>query len=160
MIPEKFAPYAYFVIAIVAALLLGLMAIYSYKILRITLTLGGASVFGVLGCFLLAPFLQKFITVPEEINFSFAVGFVCAIIGGLLMNLLFKFALFVSGAIAGWMLGTTVINGILGTLFPTVEFFNTQLGDLVVDAVCAITVGVVSLFLFKFVYIVRVCKSF
>ena len=101
MIPEQYAGYAGFLIVLVGALVLGLLAIYSYKIFRITLTLGGAIVFGVLGCFLLAPIVTGMMgeAVPKDISMPFAVGFVCAIIGGVLMKFLFKFALFVSGAV-------------------------------------------------------------
>ena len=151
IIPEQ---YAGFPIMLVAVLLLGLLALYSYKIFKITLTLGGAIVFGMIGNSMLTPIILGFMEkAPEGINLGIAVGFVCALIGGVLMNFFFKLALFISGAGAGWMVGATVVELVRG-LFPTVEFLKGDLGALVISAFSALTLGVLSLFLFKFIYIV------
>ena len=51
------------------------------------------------------------------------------------------------------MFGTSVC-AIVQSFLPDVEFFSQQIGVWVIDGICAIIVGVLSLFLFKFIYIV------
>ena len=156
IVPEQFADFAGFPIILIATLILGLMAIYSYKIFRITLTLGGAIVCGLVGSSLVAPIVVGLLGegAPLGIEMEYAIGFIFALIGGVTMNFFFKVALFISGAGAGWMVGSTIVTSIVRSILPTVEFLNTSIGEYVINGVCAIIVGVLSLFLFKFIYIV------
>ena len=151
LVPASFAG---FPVILIATLLLGLLAIYSYKIFRIALTVGGAIIFGALGSIVIAPFIIKFIpTPPVGIELEYAIGFAFALLGGCIMKFFFKVALFISGAGAGVVLGAPICAIIRG-IFPTVELFNHQLGEWVVSGVCALILGIISLFLFKFIYIV------
>ena len=155
VLPPEFAGFVGFPVVLVAVILLGLLAMYSYKIFRITLTVGGSIVCGVLGSMFVAPFVTGFIG-KSVMGFDmvYSIGFICALLGGLLMNSFFKLALFISGAGAGWIMGGTVVYGLVVAMLPNVPYINEPLGMLCVKGVCALVVGILSLFLFKFIYIV------
>ena len=154
VVPGELAQFAGFPIVLIATLILGLLALYSYRIFRITLTVGGAIAFGLVGSVLVAPLLTGLIgELPAGLQMEYICGFLFALIGGVTMKFFFKVALFVSGAGVGWMFGTSVC-AIIQSFLPDVEFFSQQIGVWVIDGICAIIVGVLSLFLFKFIYIV------
>ncbi len=153
-VPEGLSSFVGFPIVLIAVLVLGLLALYSYRIFRITLTLGGAIAFGLVGSIVIAPLLKGMIgELPLGFQMEYVLGFIFALIGGVTMKFFFKVALFVSGAGVGWMFGTSVC-AIVQSFLPDVEFFSQQIGVWVIDGICAIIVGVLSLFLFKFIYIV------
>jgi hypothetical protein len=154
-LPEEFAGYLGFPVILVAVLICGLMAIYSYRIFRLSLTVFGAIGLGVVGGNIVAPLLINAMgEAPEGISMVAVCGFISALIGGLLMNFLFKVALFLSGAGAGFGLGISVVLPLLINQFPDSTFFAGEGGFWVVGGVCALILGILFIFLFKFLYIV------
>lgn len=155
VLPPELAGFAGFPIVLVAVLLLGLLAMYSYKIFRIILTVGGSIVCGTLGSTFVAPLVVKFVgQTVAGFDMVYSIGFICALLGGLLMNAFFKLALFISGAGAGWIMGGMFVYGMIVAMFPNIPYISEPLGMICVKGICALVVGILSLFLFKFVYIV------
>ena len=157
-IPAEYMSYveAYLFIAVLAvAVVAGIIALYSYKLFRIELVLEGILGFGILGGFVLGPWLDTNLTfIPESISVSAIVGILFAIIGGLIMHFFFKFALFVTGAAAGWFAMYGFGLPILANQFPDVQFFSDNAGKILIPILTAIIVGVLFIFLFKFLYII------
>ena len=149
---EMLAQYG-FVITLASVLVLGLIALFSYKIFKLSLTIIGALAFGAIGSMFLAPLLINAIGEVGAVNLTAIVGFVCALIGGLLMHFLFKLALFVTGAAGGWFFVAPFVLALLQSQFEA-EFFATETGYYVVSAVCALLAAILFMFLFKFLYIV------
>jgi len=145
----------FFIAALVCVLVGGLVALYSYKVFRIVLVLVGSLVFGAVGGIFLGPWLEEVLTfIPETINFSAILGFLLAILGGFIMHFFLKFALFVTGAAIGWF-GMYVFGLPFLTLqFPDVEFFSSDAGKILLPILAAIILGVLFIFLFKFLFIV------
>ena len=140
---------------IILGALLGciVLAFYGYRILKFALVAIGAIGFGVLGNMILAPLaLGAMGEVSTDFNLAVIIGLVCAAIGALLINFLYKLAIFVSGAAVGYYIGTFVYVWLAGR-FTDVAFFAEEYAPIVVGAVCALLVGLLFLFLFKFVYI-------
>ena len=133
---------------IAAAFVYIIYACYCYKLLRFSLVLAFSAIFGVAGAFV----TEMFVPAVAGINVSAAVGVVCAIIGALVGKNLFKFCVFVVGAALGFVVGM-----VLPTFLPNVEFLQNPTILLIVAAVCALVVGILSIFLFKALYIIINC---
>lgn len=125
------------------------IAFYSYKIFRVALAVMGALIFGGIGEMYVAPMIFK--TASEGMfNYSALVALGCALLGAILMGAIYKLALFVCGGAIGYLSGGFVA----ALLAPHVEFFASETGVLVTSIACAVILGVLSIFLFKFLYIV------
>ena len=154
VLPEEFAGMLGFPIILVAVLILGLTALYSYRIFKIMLTVSGVLGAGISGYLVVAPLILKSLaSAPEAIDLQVIIGLVMALLGGLLINLLFKVALFLSGAASGFLAGVSVILPLLINQFPDSEFFTGNAGMWVVGGICALILGILCIFLFKFLYI-------
>ena len=144
-----------FPISLVVVLILGLSALYSYRIFKIMLTVTGALGAGIGGYLGAAPLiLNSLESVPEAFDLKVVIGIVAALLGGLLINFLFKVALCLSGAAVGFLGGSTLILPLLINQFPDSEFFTGNAGLWVVGGICALILGILFIFLFKFFYIV------
>ena len=157
-VPAEYLSYveAYlFAVVLAAVVVCGIVALYSYKLFRIELVLEGILIFGILGGVVLGPMLENVITfVPDSISISAVVGIALAIVGGLIMHFFFKFALFVTGAAIGWLGMTGFGLSMLAQQFPDVELFTNNVGKIVIPILTAIILGVLFIFLFKFLYII------
>ena len=137
------------VILTLAMVIVGfVIALYSYKIFRVTLSVMGAVIFGFVGESYVAPAV---ITTASEgmFNYSALVTLGCALVGAILMGVILKLALFVCGGAVGYLSG----GFIAGLLAPSIEFFATETGVLVAGIAAAVILGVLSIFLFKLLYI-------
>ena len=137
------------IIFAVAALILLLIGFNSYKIFRALVTLCGAAAAGYAGFMILGPMLFPD---AENIVLPIVIAVVCAILGGLIAWGLYKFAIFVGGAYAGYLLSGLALSAIISAM-PDVEFFQTEAGVIVVIAVCALLGGLITSLLFKHVFI-------
>lgn len=137
------------VLTLVTVVIGVVIAFYSYRIFRVALSVMGAVIFGGIGEMYIAPMIFK--TASEGMfNYSALVALGCALVGAILMGAIYKLALFVCGAAAGYLSGGFVAS----LLAPSVEFFASETGILVTGIACAVILGVLSIFLFKFLYIV------
>lgn len=136
-----------YAVAILIGLALALVveACYSYKLLRINLVL----IFGVTFATVGAVLGGMFIPAVSGVNVGVAIGAVCGIIGALIGKNCFKFCMFICGAGLGYVVGAIVV-----ALFaPQVAFLQDPIVALVVLAVCALIIGILSIFILKTVYI-------
>ena len=145
-------PAEYVVPALLAVVVvLAVVAYYGYWLFKKLFVIVGAAGFGVAGAMLVAPKLNEMLnlTLPLGISFDAVVGVVCAIVGALLTAYAFKLSLFLLGAGAGFGAGLIVS----GLLKDTVEFFATQTGVLVLGAVCALVAAILTVLLFRVLFI-------
>jgi len=151
-VAELMASYA-FIFALSAVVGCCIMAFWGYKIFKFSLSIAGATVFGTIGGTVLGPLLAGAIgDALPGVNISAILGFVLALIGAIILGIFHKVGIFVSGAASGYLLGT-VFAIFLSSLMPNVEFFRNQIGIIIISAIVALIIGVLSIFLFKFVYI-------
>ena len=143
-----------FPVTLAIVLALGFLAFYSFRVFRVMLTLGGAAAFGVIGSMVVAPLLTTNLGIQlQGISIVAAVGFVFALIGGLLAHFLYKLALFIAGAGAGYLIGSVILLPILQNSL-NIAFLSSPAGQIVVPVVVAIIMAILFIFLFKFLYIV------
>ena len=145
--------------AVMVIAVLMVWATWSWRLFKLVLPCAGAVIFSTVGG-MAVPFAVEALgsNVIGPVNVNAAVVFVCAILGAILMGVLYKLGLIVIGAFAGWTIGSTV-NGILAASNPDVEFFqsvegNLPMGQLVIGIICAIILGILAIFIFKALYIV------
>ena len=144
-----------FVAVLAAAVVCGIVALYSYKLFRIELVIEGILLFGILGGVVLGPWLENALTfIPDSISISAILGILLAIIGGFIMHFFFKFALFITGAAIGWFGMYSFGLGFLAEKFPDFAFFQDNAGKIIIPILTAIILGVIFIFLFKFLYII------
>ena len=87
-----------FLFVLIYCLALVLTAFYSYRILKLELSISAALAGGYFGYLLLAPLILANIadTLPEGIDFCVIIGVVCAILGWVLAWVLHKIAVFLT----------------------------------------------------------------
>ena len=148
-----FGPY----IAVVVIAAMFLVATWSWRLFKLALPVEGASIFAMIGVFYVVPMIPESVAIPY-VDLSVAVVFVLALVGALLMKSFYKLAVVVIGAAGGWIAGTT-ISGVIAASFPDIAFFSSvdgkpSVGTIVVGAACALVVGILSVFIFKGLYII------
>ena len=143
-----------FLFLVIYCIALVLTAFYSYRILRLELSISAALAGGYFGYLLLAPLLLEKIadTLPEGVDFAVVIGVVCAILGWILAWVLHKIAVFLVGASGGFF-GGTFAFGFIASMFPEVEFLSSDIFYWIITIVCALLAGVIFVYLFKFLYI-------
>ena len=135
------------------SVMLVLLAFYSYRILKLEISVSAAIGCASLGYFTLAPILlEKIPTLPEGINLSAITGIACAILGWILAWLLHKVAIFLIGAVGGFYAGMMIFSYVTSK-WPGVEFFFTDAFFWIVTGVVALLAGILFIYLFKFLYI-------
>ena len=134
------------------ALALVLVAIYSYRIFRLELSVSGAVGCGALGYIFLAPFLLDKLPTVEWIDLAAVIGVVCAILGWVLIYALHKVSLFLCGAAIGFYAGIFVAS-FLALNFTDVALLQNEVFFYVVCGICALACGIIFVFLFKLLYI-------
>lgn len=134
------------------AVILFANAIYGYRVFKYTLAIGGAISCGVIVYLLLLfnPLEGAFF---EAVNLPGIAGVAAAFLGGIIMLLLHKLAIFVTGAGAGYFFGSWLVS-FLGGKMPDVEFLQSKTTAIVTSIVCALIAGILFLVLFKLIYIV------
>ena len=143
-----------FYVLLATSITLVLFAFWGYKIFKALLPIVGAAGFGTVGYMLIAPLVVKAIgnSLTIGIDIPVVIGWVCAIIGAILMGAFLKLALFIEGAGIGFVVGATVFNT-LGAQNPTVAFLNGDVGYYIVSVAAAIILALLFVFLFKYIYI-------
>lgn len=131
------------------------LAFYGTRLFKACITLVGTVFFGEIGNTVVAGLIFNALgDAALEIPFNIAavIGFVFAAIGFLLSYKLYKFAIFLFGGAIGYTIGTTVA-GIIAVNNPDVEFLTSEMFFIIAPVVCAALVGIITLFVFKFLYI-------
>ena len=143
-----------FLFVLIYCLALVLTAFYSYRILKLELSISAALAGGYFGYLLLAPLILANIadTLPEGIDFCVVIGVVCAILGWVLALVLHKVAVFLIGA-AGGFYGGLCLAQLIAEHVPDVEFLQSEIFIWIIAGLCAILAGVIFVCLFKFLYI-------
>ena len=143
-----------FLFVVIYCLALVLTAFYSYRILKLELSIAAAIAGGYFGYLFLAPLiLSNFAdSLPAEIDFCVIIGIVCTILGWVLAWVLHKIAVFLVGA-AGGFYGGSFLYAFIAGQFSEVEFLQSELFYWILAGVCAILAGVIFVYLFKFLYI-------
>ncbi len=130
------------------------LAFWGTRLFKICITFVGTVFFGIIGADMVAPLVLNAIgEAALEMPFSIAaiIGFAFAGLGYLLSYKLYRFAIFLFGGAIGYTLGTYVAVMLAETLEG--EFFASEMFPMIVSASCAILVGIITLFIFKFLYI-------
>lgn len=124
-------------------ILLAVIAFYGYKFFNIGLSADGATGVGIIGAMIVAPLLENVFSI-KGINMYAVIGFVFAIIGGILIHVFFNPIVFISGAGIGFALSYFLIVPMLA-LEGVVSW--------VVHVVVALVLGFIIMKCFKFLYI-------
>ena len=142
-----------YLLAVVVELVL--LAFFSYRLFRISLSISGTVGGGFVGYTLVAPYITA--SIPEDvtgvIDINALIGIILAVIGLLLSLWLYKFVLFVATAAGSFF----IYQGVFVTLaysFPDITILTTAEGQMIAAGICAIITGVLMLLLFKPLYIV------
>jgi hypothetical protein len=130
---------------ICVALVLAIVACYSYKLLRLTFLCTFTVVLGVVG----ATVADMFIPAVAGIEISGAVGLVCGIIGAVIGKKCFKLCAFVFGAAEAYVAANSVV-----LMFPDIELFQNPIAVLIISIVCALIIGILSIFIYKALWII------
>ena len=144
----------YIAVAVIAAMFL--IATWSWRLFKLALPVEGALIFAMIGVYVV-PMIPESVAIPY-VDLGVAVVFVLALVGALIMKSFYKLAVVVIGAAGGWIAGTT-ISGVIAASFPDIAFFvsvdgKPAIGTIVVGAACALVVGILSVFIFKGLYII------
>lgn len=134
-----------------ALVALAVTTLYSYKLFKLEMTVA-CLIFGFnVGNSALPSLLSLFVDeLPDAIYMPYLLGIICAIVFGVLINVLYKFVVFATGAI----LGATVGFFVVPMMATNIEFLSSQIGYWAAVAVFAIIAGVIVLFIFRPFYIV------
>ena len=144
------------VISIIA--FLAVVATWSWRLLKLALPVVGAIIFANVGA-MVAPMVvnaaQMDYVGPVSVNAL--VIMLCALLGAILMGVLYKLAIILVGAAGGWVVGN-VVSGFITANQPDLELFqwvdgNMPLGYIIVSAICAVILGLLAVFIFKALYI-------
>jgi len=144
-----------FPFALIAVIVGIALAFHSTKLFKICITFVGTVFFGIIGCDVVAPLILAAIgdaALELPFNISPIIGFVFALIGYFLTYKLYKFAIFLFGGAIGYFLGNAIAT-LIAVNNPDVEFLTSELFLIIVSIVCAIILGYLTLFIFKFLYI-------
>ena len=145
------------VLGICLALLM--LAFYSYRILRVELSLSAAIGCGALGYIVLAPFIFENIQgLPEWIDFAAITGLVCAIIGWALAYAVHKLAIFIVGAASGFIAGFYIALW-AAMKWQEVAFLQSEIFLWITCGVLALACGIIFVYLFKPLYISLIRQS-
>ena len=158
--PELLLSLITFPVAIIAAAVLILLAIYGYRLFKTTISVVVCIVCGIAGSFI-APFILEAASVPtviEGVSLSAVIGIVFAGIGLLLGFKLYKISLFISCTAGAYLIYSPIIT-LLPVVFPDLPIsqlpiINTPEGIMITSAVLAILTGILLLLLFKPLYII------
>jgi hypothetical protein len=149
---ELFEKYE-FPITLLTIILLASWACFGYRIFKFTLTALGALSFGAIGNLVISPFLEdKLTSLAEKINLPIILGLVFAILGAILVNLAEKFAVFAMGGGVGFLLGKLILSKLV-TAFQGSEFLGEKYSEVIVPAICALTLALLFTFKFREIYI-------
>ena len=149
---ELFEKYE-FPITLFTIILLGAWACFGYRIFKFTLTALGALSFGAVGNLLVSPLLEdKLASIAEKINLPIISGLAFAILGAILVNLAEKFAVFAMGGGVGFLLGRLLLSK-LTVAFPSFEFLGEKYSEIIIPAICALTLALLFTFKFRELYI-------
>ena len=135
--------------AIAIGLALIVFSFFAYKIYRVALFLIGGLGGGILGLNFLSPIIVSAMAEPAE-WVPLVVALACGIIGIVLILALQKFAIFVSGAFLGFLIGNYV-SVIIAATNPE---FGAGAGKWLVALACAALIGFLSGIIFKPVFII------
>ena len=124
-------------------LILAVIAFYGYKFFNIGLSADGATGVGVIGAMIVAPMVVDFLPV-SGINMYAVIGFVFAIIGGILIHIFFNPIIFISGAGIGFAISYLALAPALA-LEGAVAW--------IAHSAIALIVGFITMKYFKFLYI-------
>ncbi|MBQ8413966.1 MAG: hypothetical protein IJX58_01805 [Clostridia bacterium] len=135
--------------------ILGVIAFEGYKVFRMVTYAGSAFLFGLIGFWYIAPALEGTLKpmIPEMLDYHTLVGVVCALIAIVLCACAFKFAIFIVGGIAGYVLGSGYIYGMLVSFFDSLTFLQNDTVKTVVGGIFAVLGALVFALMFKFVFV-------
>lgn len=146
------------VLVITMIAFLAVVATWSWRLLKLALPVVGAIIFANVGA-MLSPMVvnaaQMEYVGPVSLNALVIIA--CALLGAILMGVLYKLAIILVGAAGGWVVGN-FICGVIAANQPDLEFFkwvdgNMPIGYIIVSAICAVILGLLAVFIFKALYI-------
>ena len=144
------------VVTIIA--ILAVVATWSWRLFKLELPVVGAIIFANLGA-IVAPMIINAAQMEYvgPISLNAIVIMACALLGAILMGVLYKLAIILVGAAGGWVIGN-VISGVIAANQPDLEFFKSvdgslPIGYIIVSAVCAVILGLLAVFIFKALFI-------
>ena len=88
----------------------------------------------------------------DFIDLTAAVAVVLALLGLILGRYAYKFARFLFVGYSAYEIGVVATKSLAASM-PDVEFFATATGELVIGIAAAVIIAILSIFLFKFLYI-------
>ena len=145
----------FFALSLVAIILYAFCAFYGYRIFKFSMKFISAVALGVVGANLVAPLVTEALGTATvgPVSLSALIGLLFAVVGFVIAVYVYKLALFLLGAGAGFLAGELVTD-ILVSSGVLADFFASDAGYWVACGVCALVLGLLCAFLFKPLFIV------
>lgn len=153
---EAFLSTTPFQLALVIATPLILMAIYSFRLFKTTIS---STMF--VSCGIVGYTIADLLPIPtvEGFNISAIIGILFACIGFILGFKLYKLSLFVSCAVSSYF-GYIILFEVLSAILPPELVAINVNGILIAPAILGVLTGILALLIFKPMYIISTSLSF
>ena len=140
--------------ALYIIIVLGILAFFGYRLFRYFLVIGGAVLSGILAYTFITPIILGALNMraPSQFLLPVLMGFLFALIGGLLVNRFIRPSIFLLTAVIGFFVGLELAV-LLASSVGFLTFLATRVGSLVLAGVVGLVCGLVSVPFFKPIFI-------
>ena len=139
--------------ALYIIILLGILAFFGYRLFRYFLVIGGAVLSGIVAYTFLTPLLLGALNMsaPSQFLLPVLMGFLFALVGGLLVNRFVRPSIFIFTVAIGFFVGLD-LSSVLASA-PWLAFLATTVGSLVFASLFGLLLGLISIPFFKPIFI-------
>ena len=141
---------------IVAICLLALVGFEGYKLFKMAMYVGSSAGFAYLGYTYLAPVVVGYIDgfIPDIIDASVVIAFVCALIAVILTRCAFNFMIMLLGGGCGYFFGAIYVWRVVKGYFSTLQFLEDPIAKYIIGGVFAAICVILFILLFKHAFII------
>ena len=139
--------------ALYIIIVLGILAFFGYRLFRYFLVIGGAVLSGILAYTFLTPLLLGALNMsaPSQFLLPVLLGFLFALIGGLLVNRFVRPSIFVFTVAIGFFVGLELTLTLSSIAW--LSFLSTDVGAYVFSGLLGLLMGLISIPFFKPIFI-------
>lgn len=140
--------------ALYIIIVLGIIAFFGYRLFRYFLVIGGAVLSGIVAYTFLTPLVLGALNMsaPSQFLLPVLMGFLFALIGGLLVNRFVRPSIFIFTVAIGFFVGLE-LSAVLSSAVAWLGFLSTEVGSLIFAGLFGLICGLVSLPFFKPIFI-------
>ncbi len=125
-------------------------AFFGYKLYKISMAMGGAIIFGLIG-YIVSAFMLSSIVLPLGIDLPAVIGLVCAGLGAIVAHYLFRFNMMMIGIVLGFVLGSFVVLPMVQSFMPAL--LEVESAKYWIVGVCLFLCSALFVICYRFVFV-------